>query len=200
MKVEVRSDGVHITGYVNAVLRESKPVITRHGKVNEVIEERAFQRALEKTNNVTVLLDHDAGRQIAQTSDGSIELREDNIGLHADMLVTDQEVVKNAKNLKGWSFGMKRVVDSIEERADKLPLRHVKELELDHVALILNKTPAYSSTSIELRADEEPEETEIRTAEDEAVVSDKVETPSEEKEPINYSKYENRILEIKVGL
>lgn len=200
MKVELRADGLHISGYINTVLRESRPVITPRGKVNEVIEERAFGRALEKSHNVPMLLDHQANRVLANTSDTTMELREDNIGLHVDAVITDQEVTQNSKNLRGWSFGMKRVVDTVEERADKLPLRRITEFELDHVTLVLNKIPAYSSTSIELRADDEEVEMEIRMADDEVSVSEKtVETPTP-KEPINYSKYENRILEIKVGI
>ena len=200
MQVELRADGLHISGYVNAVLRESRPVITPRGKVNEVIEERAFARALEGTKNTPLYLDHNANRILANTNDNTIELREDNIGLHAETIITDPEVIANKHKLRGWSFGMKQVKDTVEERADKLPLRRIREFELDHVTLVLNKLPAYSSTSIELRADDEEVETEIRTVDDEAIVTDKVETPSEEKETVNYSKYENRILEIKVGL
>ena len=67
MKIEQRADGLHISGYVNTVLRESRPVITPRGKVNEVIEERAFGRALEKTYNVPMYLDHQANRVLANT-------------------------------------------------------------------------------------------------------------------------------------
>jgi len=43
MKLEIRADGVHISGYVNATEKKSRPVITPHGKVIEVIEPRAFK-------------------------------------------------------------------------------------------------------------------------------------------------------------
>lgn len=199
LKKELRADGLHISGYINTVMRESRPVITPRGKVNEIIEERAFGRALEKTNNVPMYLDHKENRVLANTNDSTLELREDNIGLHYDVVITDEEVIQNSNKLKGCSFGMLKVVDSVEERAGKLPLRTIKDLILDHVTLVLNKLPAYSSTSIELRADDEEVETEIRTVDDEVTVSDKtVETPL--KETINYSKYENRISEIKVGI
>jgi len=183
MNIEVRADGLHISGYVNTVLRESRPVITPRGKVNEVIEERAFERALEKTTNVPMYLDHNPQRILANTGDSTMELREDNIGLHADAVITDPEVIANKDKLRGWSFGMKRVKDTVEERADKLPLRHIKELDLDHVTLVLNKVPAYSSTSIELRADEdEMIETEIRTTEDGAKI-----TEDKPKQPVDPS-------------
>lgn len=200
MKVELRADGLHISGYINTVLRESRPVITPRGKVNELIEERTFDRALGKASNVPLYLDHNENRLLANTKDNTIELREDNIGLHVNTVITDQEVIDNKHKLRGWSFGMKQVKDSVEERAGKLPLRRISEMVLDHVTLVLNKLPAYSSTSIELRTDdEEATETEFRTVDDEAIVTDMVETP-DKKETVNYSQYENRILEIKVGI
>ena len=95
MKVEVRADGVHISGYVNAVMRESKPVVTKNnGVVNEIIEEKVFQRALEKSMNVTAQLDHREDRVIADTSNGTLELRDYNIGLHAELRTSDKEVVE----------------------------------------------------------------------------------------------------------
>ena len=45
MKVEVRADGVHISGYVNATEKKSRPVVTPRGKVVEVVERRAFEQA-----------------------------------------------------------------------------------------------------------------------------------------------------------
>ena len=199
MQVEIRADGVHIDGYVNVPGRESKPVITSKGqKVIEVIEPRAFQRALDKTDNVPMTLDHDKTRILAQTKDNTVELREDNIGLRAKAIITDPEVVEGARQgkLKGWSFGMTKIIDSIEQRTDNLPLRKVKDFVLDHITVAMRKNPAYSATSIELRADdEEPTEIEIRT-DDNITVVDMVETP---KKQVDLSKYKNRINKLKVG-
>ena len=197
MKVEIRNETVHISGYVNAVLRESHPVITPYGKVNELIEERAFQRALEKTSRIPAWLDHDSKRELAVTGTESLELREDNIGLHAELITSDPEVVANSEKLTGWSMGFKNPVDTIEQREGKLPLRRISALELDHVALLLYKQPAYSATSIELRAEQE-ESIEIRTSGDKPVITDKsVETPKEIKE--NYV-INNRLFEIEHNL
>lgn len=200
MQVEIRSDGIHIDGYVNVPGRESKPVITSKGqKVIEVIEPRAFQRALDKTDNVPMTLDHEKSRVLGQTKDSTVELREDNIGLRAKAIITDPEVIEGAKQgkLKGWSFGMTRIVDSIEQRTDNLPLRRVKDFVLDHITLVMKKSPAYSATSVELRAgEEEAEEIEIRATDEELIVKDMVETP---KKPVNLSQYQNRINKLKVG-
>lgn len=199
MNFEIRADGVHFDGYVNVTGKMSKPIITpSRQRVIETIEERAFQTALSRTPNVELWLDHNPNRVIAQTKDGSMELREDAIGLRASGVITDPEVVGNAKKLRGWSFAMRNVKDSIEERADNLPIRHVKGFDLGHVALLLNKNPAYSATSIELRSDQEEfEEMELRES-GELEVKEVVETPKETK--VDLSQYQNRINRLKVGI
>lgn len=173
MKIEIRTDGAHISGYVNVTEKKSRPVITPHGKVVEVIEPRAFADAIQRAQNITVTVDHNAAPIYASTSDGTLELREDNIGMHADVTVTDPTLIDLAKRgkIRGWSFGMYNVVDEVEARADDLPLRKVKAFDLDHVTLVVNKTPAYSATSVELRAEAEVEietrsfETDVQIAE-----------------------------------
>lgn len=156
MKIEVRSDGLHISGYVNVTGKLSRPVITPRGKVLETIEERAFSEAIRKSGDVTVQLDHDSGHAYARTSDNTLSLREDAIGLHADVLITDETVIEMARKgkLRGWSFGMYNVQDEMESRGDdELPIRHVKGFMLDHVSLIKDKVPCYAATSVECRAD-----------------------------------------------
>ena len=111
LKVEIREDSVHITGYVNAVERLSKPIKeTLHGKIRtflERIKAGVFKTALKRNDNVLVLLNHDHNRVLANTKDGSAMLEEDNIGLRAEVTITDEEVVEKARNnqLVGWSFG-----------------------------------------------------------------------------------------------
>jgi len=82
------------------------------------------------------------------------------------VLITDEALISLAKRgkIKGWSFGMYNVQDELEARADDLPLRRIKALDLDHVALVVNKNPVYSATSIEIRADAEID-LEVRTIE-----------------------------------
>ena len=185
MKAELRADGLHISGYVNVPGRESRPVLTPRGKVIEVIEQRAFARAIERAGEVRMLLDHDRNHVLADTSDGTLMVKEDEVGLRAESVVTDEAVIAGAKEgrLKGWSFNMKNVVDTIEERAEGLPIRHVKDFDMDEITLVMNKVPVYSSTSIEVRADTE-EEVETRAICLEA-------TYSEIKEPVKKPEYDN---------
>ena len=187
MKIEVRADGLHISGYVNVTGKLSRPVITPRGKVLETIEERAFEEAIKKSGEVTVQLDHDASHIYARTSDNTLMLKEDAIGLRADVLITDDLVIEMARKgkLKGWSFGMYSVQDEIENRgADVLPIRHVKGLLLDHVSLIKDKIPCYAATSVECRAGDMIDmEQRAIDIEPELVIENKP----------DFSEYENRI-------
>jgi len=191
VKAEIRADGLYIAGYVNVPGRESRPVITPRGKVIEVIEQRAFKRALQKVDNIDLLVDHE--RKIASTKEGNLKVWEDEIGLRAEAIITDKEVIEGARKgkLKGWSFNMMKVVDELEERAGKLPLRRVKDFVMTEITLALRKLPVYSATSIEVRAEEE-EEVEIRAFESEVTVKDLV-----EKKRIDYSEFENKINKLK---
>ena len=157
MNIEVRADGARITGYVNVTEKKSRPVITPRGKVIEEIEPRAFAEAISRAGNITVTVDHDKSHIYASTDDGTVTLKEDAIGLHADVLIKDKDLIELAKKgkIRGWSFGMYNVQDEIEQRADDVPLRKIKALDLDHVTLVIDKRPVYSATSVEVRADAE---------------------------------------------
>lgn len=197
IKIEIRADDkVQITGYVNVTGKKSRPVITKHGRCIEVIEERTFEDAIERAGNVTVTVDHDSTHIYASTESNTLKLREDAIGLHADVLIDDKNIIELARKgkIKGWSFGMYNVVDKLEQRADELPIRHVSKLDLDHITLVVNKRPVYSATSVELRANIETE-IETRSSEDDVELK-MVETP---KKQINLSQYQNRINKLKVG-
>lgn len=195
MRIEIRSDSVLLDGYVNVVGRDSKPVITPHGKVVERIEPRAFEMALSRADNIDLLLDHDKNRKLGSTKDGNLELFEDNIGLRAICTVTDSEVIQDAKDgkLKGWSFGEYVNKDKIEERANDIPRRNVIDLDIFEVSIIKKLSPCYTATSIETRADNDIV-IEQRSNEFRAIVENMVETP---KETINYSEYEKIIQNLK---
>ena len=167
LNIEIRGDGAHICGYVNATEKKSRPVVTPRGKVIEEIEPRAFQAAIDWAENVVMTKDHEALPILAETRAGTLKLWEDNIGLYADAVVSDPATVAEARagKIKGWSFGMSHVEDTVEDRAEGLPLRKITGLDLDHITLVVRKNPIYSATSVEVRADVEVE-TEIRSAED----------------------------------
>lgn len=198
MKVELRADGtLHISGYVNVTGKMSRPVITAKGqRVIEVIEERTFQNALSKATNVKMTKDHNPNCVLAETRANTLTLHEDSIGLRAEADITDETTIREAKEgkIKGWSFGMRNIIDKIEERAEQLPIRHVKGFDLDHITLVVNKTPVYAATSVELRADDELEELETRAFNDDLQFVN-----SKKEKTYDNSEFEKRLEKLKVA-
>ncbi len=195
MRIEIRNDSAVLDGYVNVVDRESKPIPSVKGKFIEKIKPGAFQRSLEKRANVDLLLNHDKNRKLGSTSEGNLELFEDNIGLRAICTVTDPDVIDKAKNkeLRGWSFGFYAEKDKLESVENGYERRIVEELDLFEVSIVDNtKNPAYAGTSIEMRDDNEVF-IENRTTEFKAV------TVHEKMEESNtyYEKLKNRSEKIK---
>ena len=159
MNIRVTKDSVEIDGYVNAVERLSKPLSDRLGKFVERIKCGAFKRALERADDVRILLNHDWTKDLGGTKDGNLELYEDAIGLHARATITDKEVVEQARNgdLVGWSFGFTdRDVEQGEENG--LTVRNVKDLNLYEVSLInRSRVPAYDGTLVAVRSADDSE-------------------------------------------
>lgn len=215
MQVRVKEDSVEIEGYVNAIERDSKPLLSRVGQFIERICKGAFKKALKRNDDVHILLNHDWKRDLGSTKKGNLELVEDNIGLHARATITDPDVIQKARNgeLVGWSFGFQdRDVENSIERG--MPHRAVKDLDLAEVS-ILDKTkkPAYDGTLIMARSEEEPMHFRGEDFIDEVSITEEnaqevQEEPKVEEEPkqqevvedrhtIDYSKYETMIKEMK---
>lgn len=153
MKIEIRNSGeVHISGYVNAVERDSRllpPQMAKKatGPFVEKVSAGAFRRAITRNPNVRMMFNHE--RDI----DGTLKLSEDNIGLFADMVTTDAVVCSAAAKgeLRGWSFGFGEAKDLWEQYKEGVQRRTLQDFDLDEVS-ILTKTPAYFGTSVEVRS------------------------------------------------
>lgn len=215
MKINIREDSVEIDGYVNAVERLSKPLNSRIGKFRERIKAGAFQRAIERNDDIHVLLNHDINRDLGSTKQGNLDLHEDNIGLRAKATITDAEVVEKAKrgDLVGWSFGFSdRDVEPTEENG--VYTRNVKDLDLYEVSILdRSKVPAYDGTIIQARdtngdpvhlntgevmADDKPEITEEKPADKTEEEPQNTRDNSEEKNStIDYGEWEKLIAELK---
>ncbi len=160
MNIEVRNDSVVISGYVNAVERWSKPLKANlRGMMQRFIEKikaGAFKNALKRNDNVKVLLNHNPDRELANTKDGTAILEEDNIGLRAEVTITDPEVVEKARNHKlvGWSFGFYSNSDEVAQETT-IATRTVTDMDLVEVSILDDtKSPAYYGTSIETRSED----------------------------------------------
>lgn len=224
MQIRVKEDSVEIEGYVNAIERNSKPLMSRVGQFIERICKGAFKKALKRNNDVHILLNHDWNRDLGSTKKGNLELEEDNIGLRVRACITDKDVIQKARNgeLVGWSFGFQdREVENTIERG--MPHRAVKDLDLAEVSILdRSKRPAYDGTLIMARDDESQvhfrgedfiDEISIReenAQNNENIVQNEVkdnemkenevkEEPKQQDvvEEIDYSKYENMIKEMK---
>ena len=209
MEIRIKGDTVHIDGYVNSVERKSKPLWSRMGQFVERIRKGAFKKALERNDNVRILLNHDPSRDLGGTKDGNLELEEDSIGLHARATITDPEVVQKAKNgdLVGWSFGFyDRDVENKRDE-DGFPLRDVKDLDLEEVSLLdRTKIPAYDGTLVAVRSDESSmffgetfaDEIQLRELEEEKTEQDNDEPKQPEAEKaINYDEADALISDMK---
>ncbi len=201
MKVEVRNNKIIIDGYVNAVERESKVLYDTRGEFIEKIKAGVFQKALERADNVRVLLDHDKDRELADTKSGKAKLYEDNIGLRAIVEIEDSEVIDKAKNnkLRGWSFGFLCNKEDRKTNEEGIEERVVRDLDLLEVSIIDDrKYPAYIGTSIEMR-DDEIKIAEYRNADFSKIeIRDEPEQqPEKEVEKIDYSDYEERLKKAK---
>ena len=159
MQIEVRNDSVVISGYVNAVERWSKPLrMNLRGIMQRFIERikaGTFRTALKRNDNVKVLLNHNSNRELANTKDGTAILEEDNIGLRAEVTITDPEVVEKARNNKlvGWSFGFYSNADDVGDNGT-MATRTVTDMDLVEVSILDDtRSPAYYGTSIETRSE-----------------------------------------------
>ena len=194
MRVEVRNNKILIDGYVNAVERESKVLYDTRGQFIEKIRAGVFQRALEKAENVRVLLDHEPDRKLADTKSGKARLVEDNIGLRATVEIDDPEVIQKAKEnkLRGWSFGFLCNKEDRTTDEDGIEKRTVRDLDLLEVSIIDDrKSPAYLGTSIEVRDDK------VTLIEYRTDMSDVDIRVIEDAKKIDYSEYENRLAKVK---
>lgn len=200
MKIEIRSDSIKLSGYVNAVERRSAVLPQRvcraaPGDFVEVIRSGTFGESLKRNPDVALRFNHE--RTVAD----SVELREDNIGLHAEATVSDVEIVQAAREhkLTGWSFGFTNPRDEWSEPDEKgVYTRSISGLELVEVS-ILTKRPAYPATSVEVR-DGETTEYEYRHSEEENEVSDLTPKPNNmnvrqaELDLINLTKQEEKTI------
>lgn len=214
MQINIREDSVEIEGYVNAVERNSKPLMSRMGKFIERIKAGAFTRALKRNDDVHVLLNHDWSRDLGSTKQGNLELTEDNIGLRAKCTITDKDVTEKAKrgDLAGWSFGFydRDVTNGVE---NGMLTREVNDLDLEEVSILdRSKVPAYDGTLIMARDKDSEDNMFVSESFDSDSAGEDVsrETPEtredkpddvsrETKQEIDYSKYKAMIAEMKEG-
>lgn len=156
MKIEKRTaNELIVSGYVNAVDRKSRVLYDESGKpFIEIVKPKTFERALQQGKPVEMRFNH--SKHLGSTAENNLELHEDNIGLFARAVITDNDTISKADNFTGWSFTFMPIKDNIIDNADGIAERTLEEIDLLEVS-ILDKTPAYygtSVTNVEYRAED----------------------------------------------
>ena len=194
IKIELRADKTAvIEGYVNAVERRSRVIPGQRGPFVEIVKAGVFAEALSSGKNVLLKLNH--RKVLGDTEHRSLTLHEDNIGLYAKAVVSDTDVIEKArkKELRGWSFGFKKLDDSWASGSDGIEERTLKRIELTEVTIVDKAAlPVYPATSIEMRG-EEASVIEFRSVED---AVDVVDNMPKEPEPAPDNSLYKRKLEI----
>ena len=149
----IEGENLNIEGYINAVGRESELLFApKKGKwFKEIIEPGVFKRALQNNTDIPMLLEHDYSKEIARTSNGTLELTEDNIGLKFKANIEDQELYTAIKNgeINSCSFGFICEDEEIEFINNREEKRYIKDIQLLEVSLV--KNPAYIGSLVEAR-------------------------------------------------
>lgn len=159
MKIEIRSSNeAIISGYVNVTERYSRPLRYGGKRFIEKIKAGTFKKAIEDAESenraINMLVDHYKNKVFANTRDGTLYLKEDNVGLFARATIDDAEIIERARKggAKGWSFGFCNPKDEFITEGD-IEKRSIEKLTLGEVSLIFDKIPCYVGTSVEVRAD-----------------------------------------------
>lgn len=147
-----------VGGYINVTERESEMLYNkRSGKwFKEIMKKGVFKRAIEKAGqNIPLLFEHDWNKQLASVEEGSLTLREDNIGLRFDAVISDESVYQQVRAgvINSCSFGFRALAEEVESINSKLERRFVSAIELMEVSLV--KNPAYVGSLCETRSYEE---------------------------------------------
>ena len=157
LQIEIRSSNeAVISGYVNAVERDSRIMPKGKGATAvrsfvERVRAGTFDKAIKRGTPIELRFNHD---KIIGNTTSNLELYEDNIGLYARAIISDTEVIEKAQRgeLRGWSFGFIAEGETWDKEGE-LDRRTLEDIDLKEVS-ILDKTPAYFGTSVEVREEE----------------------------------------------
>lgn len=193
MKIEIREKEVVVAGYVNAVCRDSRVMRLPDGtRFVEQVGEGVFSKAIAANKDIKLKFNHE--KVIGTTSNGTLELKEDSIGLYATARITDPDVITaaDAGKITGWSFGFNVINDEWGDRTPEgIKRRCLKEIRLNEVSILSERIPAYAGTSCELRDED------MDTVETRGIYDTEVEKTDARKPAFNAGKIRKMRLDIK---
>jgi hypothetical protein len=152
--VELRQEDngpIRVAGYA-AVFNQETNI---GGYFTETIAPGAFTSALDRGDDVVLLINHD-GLPLARTRSGTLKLTQDERGLYIESELDPSDpdvraIVPKMKrgDLDKMSFAFLPTRQTWDESGD-MPKRMIEDLQLFDVAIVT--TPAYDGTEIGLRA------------------------------------------------
>jgi HK97 family phage prohead protease len=164
LSIEANDDGtMTVSGYVNKTDQWSN-LLGRQDRFKEKIASGAFQRAIDKADEIHFLAEHDNSKILASTRNSSLELREDGQGLFMSATICptswgkDYYQLIKSGILQNMSFGFRAIKDAWK-KVDGYFERTVNELELFEVSVV--RDPAYSQSTISARGIDLVEDVEI---------------------------------------
>ena len=134
------------------------------GRFDEVVEAGAFSRALTEEQDVRAFIDHDPSRVIGRTKNGTLELREDEKGLHTRIELPDTQEARDLAtlvergDLDAMSFGFTVKADRWQ-KIEGRNTRFIEDVDLFEVSVV--SFPANPDTAVALRSLKDKEDNDI---------------------------------------
>lgn len=157
LRAETRAEGE--MAETPTVLRGHAAVFNSPTNIWDMFEEQiapgAFVAAVER-DDVRALWNHDPSVVLGRNRAGTLELEEDEKGLHVVIHPPDTQAGRDALtsvargDVTQMSFSFRAIREAWEEREGKLPLRTLLEVELFEISPVT--FPAYEATEISARS------------------------------------------------
>lgn len=153
--VTIRTEGAPtVSGY--AALYNTETVIAN--VFRELIAPGAFRSALDGSDDVRALFNHDPNFVLGRTKSGTLKLSETGKGLRYDVQLPKTQAANDVRELilrgdvSGSSFGFLVTDDDWDEtpmKRGEMPIRTIRSVELFDVSPVTY--PAYPQTSVSAR-------------------------------------------------
>jgi HK97 family phage prohead protease len=156
--IRSKGDG-HIEGH--AAVFDQKFVLwdSASYSVVEIVKPGTFTRALRENHDVRCLFNHDPGKLLGRTASGTMELRQDEVGLYFDCQPPDTEVGRDVValvkrgDISGASFSFTVTKETIREKklnGKDVRIREIEDVDLFDAGPVTY--PAYIGTDVSARA------------------------------------------------
>lgn len=159
LEVRKNDDGEPTTihGHAAVFNRDSEVLGFGGFEFVERIEPGAFKRALEESQDVVALFNHDSNRVLGRTPD-TLRMEEDKTGLAVEIDLPDTPTAREVatlierRDIRGMSFAFRARKEEWEDVEDGPDIRTIKDADLFDVSAVTR--PAYPDTKVAVRMHE----------------------------------------------